>query len=81
MRLRHALVQDGTAVATDQELDAGVQQAVPLEGHQRVTLPADPDILAAAEPALFHWKLIHHSRSSIRVFCKHTIPEEQPNSQ
>ena len=42
---------------------------------------ADPDFFAAAEPALFHWKLIHHSRSSIRVFCKHTIPEEQPNSQ
>jgi len=60
--LGHALVQDCAAVSADQELDAVAQQPVSLEGHQRVALPADSDIFAAAEPALSHRKLIHHGR-------------------
>ena len=82
MWFRYALVQDGSAVTADQELDAVAQQTVSLEGHQRVTLPADADISAATEPALIHWKLIHHNRFlHFMYFCKHTIPEEQMNSQ
>ena len=81
MRLRYALVQDRSAVTADQELDTVAQQAVSLESHQRILLPADPDIFAAAVLAPLDRKLIHHSRSSVSVFCKHTIPEEQMNSQ
>ena len=81
MRLRHTLVQEGSAVAANQELQSVAQQSVSLEGYQRILLPADPDIFAAAVLAPLDRKLIHHSRSSVSVFCKHTIPEEQMNSQ
>ena len=48
MRLRHTLVQDGSAVSANQELQSVAQQSVSLEGYQRILLPAAPDIFAAA---------------------------------
>lgn len=69
MWLRRALVQDRSAVATEHDLQAVAQQAVPVEGHQRILLPANADIHAAAVPALLFRKLIHHVFSSVSVFA------------
>ena len=63
MRLGHTLVQDGAASAADHVLQAVAEHAVLFEGHQCFTmLPAHADIFAAAVLALFHWKLLCHSR-------------------
>ena len=80
MRLCHALVQDRSAVTAEMDFQAVAQQAVPLEGHQRILLPANTDIHTAAVSALFFWKLIHHGLSLRFSFCKHTILETQTDS-
>ena len=77
MRLGHALVQDCTASAADQVLQAVAEHTVLFESYQCVTvLPAQTDVRAAAVLTLLHWKLLCHRRFlRFCVFCKHTIAE------
>ena len=77
MRLGHTLIQDGTASAANQILQAVAEHTVLFEGHQCVTvLPAQTNIRAAAVLTLLHWKLLCHRRFlRFCVFCKHTIAE------
>ena len=57
--LGYALVQDGSASAADQILQAVAEHAVLFEGHQCVTmLPAHTDIFTAAALALCHRKVL-----------------------
>ena len=76
MRLGHALVQDCTASAADQVLQAVAEHTVLFEGHQCITvLPAHADIRSATVLTLLHWKLLCHSDFLHSFFCKHTIAE------
>ena len=82
MRLGHTLVQDVSASAADQVLQAVAEHAVLFEGHQSFTmLPAHADVRAAAVLTLFHWKLLHHRQLLHFHFCKHTIAEVRAESQ
>ena len=77
MRLGYALVQHSAASAADQVLQAVAEHAVLFESHQCfAVLPSRADVRAAAVLALFHWKLLRHSRFlRFCIFCKHTIAE------
>ena len=62
MRLGHTLVQDGSASAADQVLQAVAEHTVLFESYQCVTvLPAQTDVRAAAVLTLLHRKLLCHS--------------------
>ena len=82
MRLGHTLVQNGSASAADQVLQAVAEHAVLFEGRQCVTvLPAQTDIRAAAVLTLLDGKLFCHRRFlRFCVFCKHTIAETRTES-
>ena len=82
MGLCHPLEQHRTAAAADQAAHPVAQDAMLLERDDPLAvLPSQSKIVTATVTALFDWNLIHHSHSPVCVLFKHTIPEEQTNSQ